>query len=203
MIFIGIAGGTGSGKTTLAETLKEKFNGSVSIIAYDNYYRDQGNLTPEEKERLNYDCPEILDTPLLIEQLKALRDGKTIQMPVYNFKTHSREKEITIPVAPNDIIIVEGILLFHTPELRDLLDLKIFIDVSDDIRILRRVKRDIEERGRTINSVTRQYIATVKPMHEKYVAPSKKYADIILNDSMNTNAVDLISNRMMHEIQHK
>ncbi len=202
MMIIGIAGGTGSGKTTLADILKKEFLENVSVIAYDNYYKNHDHLTLEERAQVNYDCPEALDTELLIQHLKALKQGKAIEMPIYNFKMHMRDKE-TIMVKPATIIVVEGILLFHLKELRDLFDLKIYVDVSADIRILRRVKRDIEERGRTIDSVTAQYLSTVQPMHDKYVEPTKKYADIILNSSLNASAISLISEKIIREIYNQ
>ena len=201
MLLIGIAGGTGSGKTTLADEIKKKYKDFVSIISYDNYYKDQGELPLVERDLVNYDCPDVIDTQLLISQLKQLKNDKEINMPVYNFRFHTRE-DCTIKISPASIIIVEGILLFHSKELRDLFDLKIFVDVSADVRILRRVERDISERGRTLNSVILQYLSTVQPMHDKYVEPTKKFSDLIINNSKNKNVISLLSALIEKEIKN-
>lgn len=177
---LGIAGGTGSGKTTIARTLSDHFTDQCVYIPHDRYYNDQSSKTMEERVKTNYDHPDALETELFIKQLHELLEGKTIETPEYDFTQHTRKTDTTIPVSPAPLVIIEGILLFDNPELRDMMDLMIFVDVSADIRILRRAKRDIEERGRTIDSVYEQYIHTARPMHEKYVEPTKAFADIII-----------------------
>ena len=178
-IFIGIAGGTGSGKTTLTQHLKEHFKEHVTVIKHDNYYKARNNQTLEERSKVNYDHPNAFDTDLLIAHLHALKEGKTIYCPLYSFKEHNRTDE-TIEITSTKVIIVEGILIFENPELRDFFDIKIFVDTDADTRILRRVLRDVKERGRSLESIVEQYLTTVKPMHEQYVEPSRKYADIIV-----------------------
>lgn len=192
---IGIAGGTGSGKSTFANKLFSNFPEQITMIAYDNYYKSQSHLSADERKKVNYDCPEVLDTELLIEHLKELKMGREINIPVYDFKTHTRLKEAKA-VCPKNVIIVDGILTFHNIELRNMFDLKIYVDGKADERVLRRMKRDIEERGRTIDSVITQYLDTVQPMHDLYVEPTKKYADIIINGGMNTAAYELVKDRI-------
>ncbi len=192
---IGIAGGTGSGKSTFSEGLLELFPDAITVISYDNYYKVQDHLSFEERVLTNYDCPDALDTDLLIRHLTALREGKTVAMPLYDFRVHTRKKE-TEALAPAAVIIVDGILTFHDPRLRELFDLKIYVDADADERILRRLRRDVTERGRDIDGVIHQYVSTVKPMHEIYVEPTKKYADIIVNGGMNPIALDVVSARI-------
>ncbi|WP_237207992.1 uridine kinase [Rothia nasimurium] len=194
-LIIGIAGGTGSGKTTLTNTLIERFDGKVGVIYHDNYYKRNDHLTYEERELLNYDAPEAFDNDLLITQLKALIAGQTIETPVYDFSAHNRSDD-TLIVEPQPIIILEGILIFVEPEIRDLCDIKIFVDTDADVRILRRLRRDVIERGRTIESVEAQYLTTVKPMHELHVEPSKKHADIIIPEGVNLVALDMLFHRI-------
>ncbi|WP_237200360.1 uridine kinase [Rothia nasimurium] len=194
-LVIGIAGGTGSGKTTLTNTLIERFDGKVGVIYHDNYYKRNDHLTYEERELLNYDAPEAFDNDLLITQLKALIAGQTIETPVYDFSAHNRSDD-TLIVEPQPIIILEGILIFVEPEIRDLCDIKIFVDTDADVRILRRLRRDVIERGRTIESVEAQYLTTVKPMHELHVEPSKKHADIIIPEGVNLVALDMLFHRI-------
>ena len=179
ILVIGIAGGSGSGKTTLMKRLVEHFGDNVAVLSHDNYYKRHDDLTFEERAALNYDEPEALDTSLLVYQLDQLRHGRAIDCPVYDFALHNRSDE-TIHVQPERVIIVEGILIFENKALRDLMDIKIFVDADADIRICRRIKRDVNKRGRSLESVILQYQETVKPMHEKYVEPSKKYADIVV-----------------------
>ena len=176
---IGIAGGSGSGKTTLLKNIVETFGPSITVISHDNYYKRHDEMTYEERSRLNYDEPAALETDLMVRQLEALRRGETIQCPVYDFTVHNRSNE-TLTIQPEKVIIVEGILIFTDKNLRDLMDIKIFVDTDADIRICRRIKRDVNKRGRSLESVITQYQQTVKPMHEKYVEPSKKYADIVV-----------------------
>ncbi len=178
-IVIGIAGGTGCGKTTLAKKIQEAFPGQSVLISQDSYYKDLSSLSSSEREKVNFDHPDALDFGLLQEHLKALKQGIQIEKPIYNFGTHSRESFTEI-VGPNRLIIIEGILLFAVPEVREQCDLKIFVDTDDDTRLLRRMERDMQERSRTFLSVKHQYLTTVKPMHEAFVQPSKKYADIIV-----------------------
>ena len=178
-ILIGIAGGTGSGKTTLTRHLKEHFGDSVTVIGHDSYYKRQEGKTYEERAKVNYDHPSAFDTELLIEHLKQLKAGHPIQCPVYSYVEHNRTDE-TVEVLPNKVIIVEGILIFQNPTLREMFDIKIFVETDADVRILRRLRRDVKERGRSVDSVIEQYLATVKPMHDRFVEPSKRYADVII-----------------------
>ncbi|WP_454193046.1 uridine kinase [Paenibacillus sp. Marseille-Q7038] len=181
MLIIGIAGGTGSGKTTVARSVIERLGSSkVTFISQDNYYKDQAHLSLAERELTNYDHPFAFDNELLIEHLNALRNGQTAYAPVYDFTIHARSASETVELEPNNIIIIEGLHVLSDENLRAMLDIKVFVDSDPDVRILRRVVRDIEERGRTIQSIHQQYLATVKPMHEAFIEPSKKYADIII-----------------------
>lgn len=178
-LLVGVAGGSGSGKTTLASQLLEIFSDRAVLISQDSYYKDLSYLPIEERAKANFDHPDSLDFSLMRKQLLALYEDQAIDVPLYNFHTHSREK-MCRHVEPQEIIIVEGILLFAVPEMRDLFDIKIFLDTDADVRLLRRVERDIKERGRDFQSVYDQYLATVKPMHEAFVEPSKRYADVII-----------------------
>ncbi|MDA1316960.1 MAG: uridine kinase [bacterium] len=177
---LGIAGGTGSGKTTIAQKVKDHFNSQVIYIPHDRYYKDQSAKSLKEREKTNYDHPDSLDTDMFVSQLKELMAGKTIEVPEYDFTLHTRDLEKTTRVSPAPFILIEGILIFHEQALRDLIDLKIYVDVPADIRALRRTKRDIEERGRTLDFCYAQYVTFTRPMHEKFVEPSKEYADIIV-----------------------
>ena len=181
-LIIGIAGGTGSGKTTLVENLKEQFGADISVLPHDNYYAAHHDMSLEERQALNYDHPAAFDTDRMIQDLEDLKAGKTIQCPVYDYAIHDRT-EATLTLAPNKVILVEGILIFENKALRDLMDIKIFVDTDADVRILRRILRDVKERGRTLESVMEQYLTTVKPMHEQFVEPSKRYADVIVPGS--------------------
>ena len=198
-IFIGIAGGTGSGKTTLTEHLAQRFGSDISVVHHDNYYKRQ-DCSFEERCRQNYDHPDAFDTDLMIQHLKALKRGETIYCPVYDYAIHNRTEE-TVEIKPTKVVIVEGILIFQNKDLRDLLDIKIFVETDADVRILRRALRDIRDRGRTLESVITQYLTTVKPMHEQYVEPSRKYADIIvLEGGHNLVALDMIMQRIASHI---
>ena len=179
ILVIGIAGGSGSGKTTLLKRIIETFGPSITVLSHDNYYKRHDEMTYEERSQLNYDEPDALETDLMVRQLDALRRGEEIHCPVYDFTVHNRSDE-TVLIKPERVIIVEGILIFENQQLRDLMDIKIFVDTDADIRICRRIKRDVNKRGRSLESVITQYQQTVKPMHEKYVEPSKKYADIVV-----------------------
>lgn len=199
-LFIGIAGGTGSGKTTLTDHLQQRFQGNVSVIHHDNYYKFQDRPF-EERCRQNYDHPDAFDTDLLIEHLKQLKEGQGVDCPVYSFSDHNRTDETT-HISPTRVVILEGILIFQNPELRDLLDIKIFVETDADVRILRRAIRDVQERGRTLESVMDQYLTTVKPMHEQFVEPSRKFADIVvLEGGHNLVALDLIMQRIENHIK--
>jgi uridine kinase len=179
-LVVGIAGGTGSGKTTVAAKLAAAMPpGRCVTIEHDAYYRDQGHLPPAERATINYDHPASLESELLAEHLRQLRAGRAVEIPIYDFATHTRRPE-TRRVAPSRVIIVEGILVFTEPALRELLDIKIFVDTDADIRLIRRIRRDLEQRGRTFQSVRDQYYATVRPMHLEHVEPSKRWADLIV-----------------------
>ena len=192
ILVIGIAGGTGSGKTTLMNNLIKHFENDVTILSHDNYYKRHDELTYEERCQLNYDEPAALETDLMAVHLDRLRRGEAIDCPVYDFTVHNRSDE-TVRIVPKKVIIVEGILIFENQPLRDLMDIKIFVDTDADVRLCRRIKRDVNKRGRTLESVLTQYQETVKPMHEKYVEPSKKFADIIVPEGgKNWVALDMI-----------
>ena len=198
VMVVGIAGGTGSGKTTLADLILEHIGRErIAYLPHDAYYRDQKLLPLEERAKVNYDHPDSLETELLIEHIHQLRSGQTIQKPVYDFTNHSR-KEKTAAVAPQPVIMVEGILIFVEKALRDLFDMKIYVDTDPDIRFIRRLSRDIDERGRTVQSVIDQYLSTVRPMHLEFVESSKRYADIIVPEGgLNTVALDMVIARLL------
>ena len=199
-MLIGVAGGTGSGKTTLTRHLKEHFGDAVTVIGHDSYYKRQEGRTFEERSRVNYDHPDAFDTDLLIRHLKELKAGRPIQCPVYSYADHNRTDR-TVEILPSRVIVVEGILIFQDAVLRDMFDIKIFVETDADERILRRCLRDVEERGRTLQSVAEQYLATVKPMHEMYVEPTRKYADIVvLGGGRNLVALDMIMQRIQGHI---
>jgi uridine kinase len=201
-ILIGIAGGTGSGKTTLTQHLKEHFGTDVTVIGHDNYYKRQVGVPFEVRCKQNYDHPSAFDTDLLVEHLNELKAGRSIRCPVYSFSDHNRTDQ-TVEIHPSRVIIVEGILIFQNPVLRDMFDIKIFVETDADERILRRALRDVQERGRTLESVINQYLTTVKPMHEQFVEPSRKYADIVvLEGGHNLVALDMIMQRIQHHIDH-
>ena len=192
ILTIGIAGGTGSGKSTLVDRICARFGSDVCVVKHDNYYCRHDELTYEERCGLNYDHPDAFETPLMIEHLRSLQAGGSVECPVYDFSLYNRTDR-TVTLHPAKVILVEGILIFADPMLRDLMDIKIFVDTDADERILRRVMRDVEERGRSVRSVVDQYLATVKPMHEVFVEPSKRSADMImLNGAYNEVALDLI-----------
>ena len=180
------------GKSTLAENIRKEFKKDITMISHDYYYKDHPDLPFEERAKLNYDHPDSIETSLLIEHLKKLKNGETIYRPEYSFVEHKREKE-TVEVVPKKVIILDGILIFENKELRDMMDIKIFVDTDADIRFIRRLLRDVEERGRTLSSVVTQYCTTVKPMHEQFVEPSKKFADIIVPEGgQNIVALNMI-----------
>jgi uridine kinase len=192
-ILIGITGGTGSGKSTVAQEIYNKFTENcIAMIEQDSYYKDQSSISFEERIKTNYDHPEAFDTQLLIDHLKLLMQGVSIEKPIYDFEVHNRKKE-TVRVTPRDIIIVEGILILQDKELRDLLDIKIYVDTDADVRIIRRLVRDLNERGRSVDSVINQYLNVVRPMHMQFTEPTKRYADIIIPEGgQNKVAIDIM-----------
>ena len=196
ILVIGIAGGTGSGKTTLMRNIMAQFEGMVTVLSHDNYYKRHDELTFEERSGLNYDEPDAIETSLMVEHLRMLKNRQAIDCPVYDFTRHNRSDE-TIHLEPKPVIIVEGILIFENEPLRELMDIRLFVDTDADIRLCRRIKRDVNKRGRTLESVLTQYQATVKPMHEKYVEPSKKYANLVIPEGgKNVVALDMILGRI-------
>ncbi len=200
-MIIGIAGGTGSGKTTLTLRLKERFGDDVSILYHDNYYKSHSDMPYEARTKLNYDHPDAFDTPRMIADLEALRRGEAIQSPTYDYTIHDRARE-TVEVRPTKVVVVEGILIFENRTLRGLMDIKIFVDTDADVRILRRITRDVKERGRSLDSVVTQYLTTVKPMHEQFVEPSKRFADIVvLEGGHNVVALDMIIQRVKSHVE--
>lgn len=201
VLVIGIAGGSGSGKTTLMRNLIEKFGDVIAVLSHDNYYKRHDELSFEERCQLNYDEPGALDTSLMVYQLDQLRHGMAIDCPVYDFSQHNRSNE-TIRIEPRQVIIVEGIMIFENAALRELMDIRIFVDTDADIRLCRRIKRDVNKRGRSLESVLKQYQDTVKPMHEKYVEPSRKYANLVVPEGgKNVVALDMIEGRIRRHLE--
>lgn len=194
MLIIGIAGGSGSGKTTVVKAIADHLKENVVVIPQDSYYKDMSDATEEEKRTHNFDHPDSVDFDLLHRQLGDLKEGKTVEQPIYSYLTCGRSKDQTLTVRPADIIIVEGILIFTDPKLRDLMDIKIFVDADDDDRVMRVISRDIAERGKTVDWVIERYTNTVKPMYHQFIEPSKRYADIIVpQGGHNKVAIDMIS----------
>ena len=200
VITIGIAGGTGSGKTTITRRILDEFGGDVSVLYHDNYYKRHDDIPFAERKKLNYDHPNAFDTPLLVQHLDALRAGQAIECPTYDYTVHNRAAE-TITVRPAKVIVVEGILIFASRALCDEMDIRIFVDADADVRLCRRIRRDVKKRGRSIDSVIDQYLTTVKPMHELYVEPSKKNANLIVPEGgKNLIALEMIINRIQRHI---
>jgi uridine kinase len=199
-MIIGVAGGTGSGKTTFANNLKEAFIDDIVMLSHDYYYKANEHLPFEERAKLNYDHPNSFDTDLLTQHVKELKEGRSIEHPVYSFALHTRLQE-KIKVQPAKVILIEGILIFENRELCELMDIKVFVDTDADVRILRRLMRDVKERQRDIDSVVEQYLSTVKPMHEQFVEPSKRRADVIIPEGgFNTVALEMVLERVRHFI---
>lgn len=190
---IGVAGGSGSGKSTLVKRLQEAFHvEQVATLCHDYYYKSFSNLTFEERTKLNYDHPQSFDTDMMVEHIKSLKNGVPVKRPVYSFVEHDRQKE-SVLVAPTKVLIVDGILIFENKDLRDLMDMKVYVDTDADLRLARRILRDVNERGRSMNSVIEQYVSTVKPMHDEFVEPSKRYADVIIPEGgFNSVAVTML-----------
>ena len=198
-LMIGIAGGTGSGKSTFTDRLKEMFGEDIAVLYHDNYYRSNDGVPMEKRREINYDHPDSLETELLVEHLIKLRSGTAVMSPVYDFSQHNRTTE-TIRVEPKKIIIVEGILVLADQRLRDLFDIRIFVEADADERILRRAMRDLKERGRDIEEIMRQYLATVKPMHYMFVEPSKAKADFVINGGMNPVSLDIVAAKIRERL---
>jgi uridine kinase len=197
-LVVGIAGGTGSGKTTVAKTIAAALPiDQVAMVEYDAYYRDRLDLSPEARAQLNFDHPDALETELFVEHLNALKEGRGVEVPIYDFKTHRRKKESRqVDAAP--VVIVEGILVFVDPRVRERMDMKIFVDTDPDIRVFRRIRRDMEQRGRTFEAIREQYYRTVRPMHLQFVEPSKRWADLIIPEGGNNRvALDLIIAKLL------
>ena len=200
VIVIGVAGGTGSGKTTLVKALMNRFGDDISVLSHDNYYKRHDDMTYEERAKLNYDCPDAFDTDMMADHLSLLRQGHAIDCPTYDYTVHNRAEEV-LHVEARKVIVVEGILIFTSAALCRQMDIRIFVDADADVRLCRRIRRDVKKRGRTIDSVIDQYLTTVKPMHELYVEPSKKNAHIIVPEGgKNLIALDLIINRIERHI---
>lgn len=192
---IGIAGGSGSGKSTFAKRLKERFPDDIALVSCDNYYLARSEMPFEERKKQNYDSPEAFEFDLMVGQIMDLKNGKDVLCPVYDFAMHTRSNKV-IEIKSKPIILIDGILIFSEPKLREIMDMRIYVETDADERILRRARRDIGERGRDLDGVIEQYLATVKPMHNKYVEPTKAYADIIINGGMNDRAYDLVKNKI-------
>ncbi len=201
IMVIGIAGGTGSGKTTITNTLMQRFSGDVSVVHHDNYYKAHHDIPYEERCLLNYDHPDSFDTEMMVEHLSRLKAGKSVQCPIYDYTIHDRSDR-TVTIEPNRVIIVEGILIYADPRLCDQMDIKIFVDTDADVRILRRIQRDVQERGRSLDSVINQYLTTVKPMHEQFVEPSKRRADVIIPEGgRNLVALEMVVQRVKAHLE--
>lgn len=197
-LFVAIAGGSGSGKTTIARSVVDLVGRDKAVyLQQDAYYRDQAHLAFEDRLKVNYDHPDSIELELLVEHLQALRNGQAIERPIYDFETHTRTDE-TYLIAPEPAVIVEGILLLADPDLRDCFDVRVYIDTEPDVRLMRRIQRDIVERGRSVESVLAQYEKTVRPMHHQFVEPSKRYADIIIPEGINTGAIGTVSSMILH-----
>ena len=199
---IGIAGGSGSGKSTFARRLTEKFPDSVSLVSCDNYYRAHDDIPLEERRKLNYDAPEALEFDLMVSHLRALKEGQAVDCPVYDFALHTRSDRV-VRIDPKPVILVDGILILSDPTLRETFDLRIYVETDADERILRRARRDMEVRGRKIDDIMEQYLNTVKPMHEIHVEPSKKHADLILNGGMNPVALEIVAGRVRDFLENR
>ena len=203
IIVIGVAGGTGSGKTTLVKALINRFGDNITVLSHDNYYKQHDDMTYEERSKLNYDHPSAFDTDMMIEHLRLLKQGQAIECPTYDYTIHNRADEV-LRIEPKKVIVVEGILIFENRALCEEMDIKIFVDTDADVRLCRRIRRDVKKRGRTIDSVIEQYLTTVKPMHEQFVEPSKKNANLIVPEGgKNLIALEMIINRIQRHIDEQ
>ncbi len=203
VLTIGIAGGTGSGKTTITRRIVKEFGGNVSVIYHDNYYKAHDEMPYSERCKLNYDHPDAFDTELMIEHIRSLKQGKSVLCPVYDYTVHNRSDK-TVEIRPAKVLIVEGILIFADKRLRDEMDIKLFVDTDADVRILRRIVRDVRDRGRSLESVVNQYLGTVKPMHEQFVEPSKRCADVIIPEGgRNAVALSMVMERIRAYLDKK
>ena len=203
ILVIGIAGGSGSGKTTLMKNLVQKFQADVAVVSHDNYYKRHDEMTYEQRCQINYDEPAAFDTELMVQHLQQLREGKPVLCPVYDYTVHNRSDE-TVEIEPKRVIIVEGILIFADEALREQMDIRVFVDTDADVRLCRRIKRDVNKRGRTLESVLTQYQQTVKPMHEKYVEPSKKFSHLVVPEGgKNYVALDMIVDRIQRHLKEQ
>ena len=202
IIVIGIAGGSGSGKTTLMKNLIARFQDNVTVLSHDNYYRPYDELSIEDRRKVNYDHPDAFDTDMMNEHLQRLKAGESMECPIYDYATYSRSEETTL-IHPCKVILVEGILIFENKALCEQMDIKIFVDTDADVRLIRRIKRDVAKRGRSLESVLNQYLGTVKPMHEQFVEPSKKNADlVVLEGGKNLVALEMIIDRIQRHIDN-
>lgn len=203
IIVIGVAGGTGSGKTTLVKALINRFGDNITVLSHDNYYKRHDDMTYEERSKLNYDHPSAFDTDMMIEHLRLLKQGQAIECPTYDYTIYNRADEV-LRIEPKKVIVVEGILIFENRALCEEMDIKIFVDTDADVRLCRRIRRDVKKRGRTIDSVIEQYLTTVKPMHEQFVEPSKKNANLIVPEGgKNLIALEMIINRIQRHIDEQ
>ncbi len=203
VLTIGIAGGTGSGKTTITKRIVREFGGDVAVLHHDSYYKAHDELPYAERCKLNYDHPNAFETDLMLAHVRALKRGETVRCPVYDFTIHNRSEK-TVEVRPARVLVVEGILIFAEPELCREMDIKLFVDTDADVRILRRIVRDVRDRGRSLDSVVKQYLSTVKPMHEEFVEPSKRNADLIIPEGgRNQVAMDIVMERIRGFLRHK
>lgn len=199
---IGIAGGSGSGKSTFAKRLKERFPDDIALVSCDNYYLARSDMPFEERKLQNYDSPEAFEFDLMIQQIMDLKNDKDVLCPVYDFTLHTRSDQV-IEIQSKPIVLIDGILIFAEPQLRQIMDMRIYVETDADERILRRARRDMVERGRDLDGIIQQYLATVKPMHNQYVEPTKAYADIIINGGMNDRAYDLVKNKILNLLEQR
>ena len=199
---IGIAGGSGSGKSTFAKRLKERFPDDIALVSCDNYYLARSDMPFEERKLQNYDSPEAFEFDLMIQQIMDLKNGKDVLCPIYDFTLHTRSDQV-IEIQSKPIVLIDGILIFAEPQLRQIMDMRIYVETDADERILRRARRDMVERGRDLDGIIQQYLATVKPMHNQYVEPTKAYADIIINGGMNDRAYDLVKNKVLNLLEQR
>lgn len=199
---IGIAGGSGSGKSTFAKRLKDRFPDDIALVSCDNYYLARSEMPFEERKKQNYDSPEAFEFDLMVGQIMDLKNGKDVLCPVYDFAMHTRSDRV-VEIKSKPVILIDGILIFAEPKLRQIMDMRVYVETDADERILRRARRDICERGRDLDGVIEQYLATVKPMHNKYVEPTKAYADIIINGGMNDRAYDLVKNKILSLLEQE